>query len=302
MQSIKNKKRWNKKWVFYICAVSWSVVQFLVFYVFVNFNSILLSFREMNYYKHEWQFAGLKNFKQVFDNFSQLSYMRDAFKNTFMIFGIHLLTMFVPIVLSYYIFKKYPMHELFKVFLFLPSVVSSIVLVLCYKYFVEVAIPDLSEIIFHREMKGLLSNPDTKWGTLIFYSVWIGMGGSFLLYLGAVSGISDSILEAGELDGVNPIQEFVYIVFPMIYPTFVTFMITGFATIFTNQLNLFTFYGEKAEYAYYTVGYLIYAQVRTAAISEYPYYAALGLVLTAIAVPLCLGTKWLLNKIGPKTV
>ena len=304
MQStLRKKRRFHKKWIFYICAVAWPVIQFVVFYIFVNFNSILLSVREMNYYTQSWDFAGLKNFKEVFYRLENVGYMGTAFKNTFTIFFIHLAAMFLPIILAYYIFKKYPLHGLFKIFLFLPSVISSVIMVLCYKDFVEVAVPSLAEQVFHIEgMTGLLSNPETKWGALIFYSVWFGMGGSFLLYLGTMSGISESILEAGALDGVNPIQEFFYIVFPMIYPTFVTFMITSFATIFTNQLNLFTFYGDKAEYAYYTVGYYMYSQVRSATIGEYPFFAAFGLFLTAIAVPLCLGMKWLLNKLGPKTM
>lgn len=302
MNNCQRRKKINKKWIFYIGAVSWSVIQFLIFYVYVNFNSILLSIREMNYYTQNWDFVGMKNFSKVLADFSSLAYMRDALKNTFIVFGIHLITMFLPIFFAYYLFKKYPLHGVFKVFLFLPSVISSVVLVLCYKYFVEVAIPNLWELLFDAEIKGLLSNPNTKWGTLIFYSVWIGMGSSFLLYLGAISGISESVFEAAKLDGVNVIQEFVFIVFPMIYPTFTTFMITGFATMFTNQLNIYTFYGDKAEYAIYTMGYLLYAKVRTVSISEYPYYAALGLILTAIVMPLCFGTKWLMAKVGPKTV
>ena len=301
MASKIKKKKINQRVIFYMCAVAWPIVQFFIFYVCVNFNSILLSVRKLNYYTQSWEFAGIENFESVLKDFSGQAYMMDAFKNTLTIFLISLVTMFIPIILAYYLFKKYPMHGMFKVFLFLPHIVSSMALVLCYKYFAEVAIPEIWKICFNKQISGLVYDYDTMWGTLLFYHIWVGMGGSFLLYLGAMSSISDSVLEAAQLDGVNPIQEFLFIVFPMVYPTFITFVVTSFATLFTNQLNVFTFFGDKADYSVYTMGYLLYAKVRKASISDYPYYSALGLILTAFAIPLCFGTKWLLTKIGPKT-
>ena len=52
-----------------------------------------------------------------------------------------------------------------------------------------------------------------------------------------------------------------------------------------------------------TFGYYLFsgiAEVKT--MQEYPYYAATGLLLTFVAVPLTLGVKYLLEKFGPETV
>ena len=117
-----------------------------------------------------------------------------------------------------------------------------------------------------------------------------------------MTGISDSIIEAASLDGVTPVQEFIYIIFPMIFPTFSTFLITSFAVLFTNQMGLFDLYGVEANYSVYTVGYYLYKSIKTAAVGDYPYLAAFGILLTLVAVPLCLFTKWLLNKLGPKSI
>lgn len=300
-----NKKRESKnRLIFYILGVSWPVLQFVVFYLLVNFNSISLAFKKYDIDSVSYIFAGFDNFKDVFEKFKE-PLLSQAMVNTFKVFGIHLITMFIPIIMSYYLFKKYFLHSFFKVVLFMPSIVASMALVLCFKYFVEIGVPDIMSNVFNKEIQGLITNPNTIWGTILFFSIWFSMGANFLLYAGAMNSISESILEAAQLDGVNVLQEFVYIVFPMIWPTFVTFLVTSFATLFTNQLHLFSFFGSQPPSdSVYTIGYYLYKranEVGVSKVAEYPFLSAMGIVLTLIVMPLCFGTRWLLNKIGPKT-
>ena len=65
-------------------------------------------------------------------------------------------------------------------------------------------------------------------------------------------------------------------------------------------MNLFNFYGLKAEYSLYTFGYFLYKEIQSVNISGYPYLAAMGLVLTAVAVPLTLIVRKVLETVGPK--
>ena len=299
MKGLDSKKK--SRLIFYICGVAWPVIQFIVFYVFVNVNSILLSFRNFDI-QSGYSFAGIDNFKRVFSEIATQPFLKTAFKNTFLIFGISIVSMFAMLIVSYYLYKKQLFSGIFKVMLFLPSIIPGIALVICYKYFVEVGVPKIWEEVFNISIQGLLSNPDTKLITILFFNVWFGVGSSFLLYSGAMSGISDSIIEAATLDGVTAMQEFRYIVFPMIFPTFATFFITSFATLFTNQMSVFSFSGAQADYSVYTIGYYLYKSVQTATMDQYPYLSAFGLVLTAIIIPICLLTKKALDKFGPATI
>ena len=299
MKGLDSKKK--SRLIFYICGVAWPVIQFIVFYVFVNFNSILLSFRNFDF-QNGYSFARLDNFKRVFSEIATQPFLKTSFKNTFLIFGISIVSMFATLIMSYYLYKKHLFSGIFKVMLFLPSIIPGIALVICYKYFVEVGVPKIWEEVFNISIQGLLSNPDTKLITILFFNVWFGVGSTFLLYSGAMSGISDSIIEAATLDGVTAMQEFGYIVFPMIFPTFATFFITSFATLFTNQMSVFSFSGAQADYSVYTIGYYLYKSVQTATMDQYPYLSAFGLVLTVIIIPICLLTKKALDKFGPKTI
>ena len=114
-----------------------------------------------------------------------------------------------------------------------------------------------------------------------------------------MSGISESIIESAQLDGVTPFKELVLIVLPSIWSTFVTFMVSAVVGIFTNQMSLFTFYGTNADVSLYTFGYYLYRGAKIGTSSDYPYLSAMGLLLTAVALPITLFTRWSLKKFGP---
>ena len=121
------------------------------------------------------------------------------------------------------------------------------------------------------------------------------------MYSNAMSGnISPEMVEAAQLEGVSAIQEFFYITFPLIFPTFSTFTVTGVAGIFTNQFGLFNFYGPAADPSLQTYGYYIYVKTLNASSkAEYPYLASMGVWLTAVAAPITFLVKYLLEKIDP---
>jgi ABC-type sugar transport system permease subunit len=293
-------KRSRRKLLFYVCVLALPVLQFCVFYIGVNVNSMLLAFKSYDYYTGQYNFVMFDNFKRIFDDFQTVQYMAASVKNSLFLYLFTIIGTVLSVFFSYYIYKKHAASGVFRVILFLPQIISAIVMVVMFKYFVERAIPFALEKLTGQAEEGLLAN-STAFGTIIFYCVWSGFGTSVLMFSGAMHGISDSVTEAAKLDGITPLKEFIHITVPLIYPTLTIFIVVGVAGIFTNQMNLFSFYGESAEYNLYTFGYFLYKGIKTASISDYPYLSAMGLLLTVIAVPLTLIVKKVLEKVGPKT-
>ncbi|MBO4594190.1 MAG: sugar ABC transporter permease [Clostridia bacterium] len=207
----------------------------------------------------------------------------------------------VAILFSYYVFKKRFGHIIFKVFLFLPQILGGVVVVIMYKYFMDEAVPVLAKLLGWEMEEGLIANPATQFASILFYSIYTGFGIQVLVYSSTMSGISDSIIESAQLDGITPIKELIFIVIPSIWETFITFMVASVVGIFTNQMSLYTFFGDKADHSLYTFGYYLYKQVLLAGNNEYPYLSAMGFLLTVIAIPLTLFTRWALTKFGPRS-
>ena len=302
-KGIQNKRKQDL--IFYIIMLAYPVVQFAIFYVGVNVNSLLMAFQEYSQEANDFVFLKgaefFNNFKDVFTSLTTETVFQYAFKNAFISYFVALIfTTGFALVFSYYIFKKYPMHGTMKVVLFTPSVISGIVLVSIFIEFVEVVIPEIYFSLTGNEMLGLISNASTKFGTVLFYCVWMGFGGSILLYVGAMNNISESVIEACKLDGANTIQEVFYIVLPLIYPTFLTFIVCGVGGILTNQMGLYSFYGASATEDIQTFGYWLFRETKFATEYRYPFLATMGILMTAIVAPVTLFVKWGLEKIGPK--
>ncbi len=302
--------RKTKRLIFYTLMISLPFLQFLVFYVYVHLDAILMAFRVtkleqggyVEYIDFTANFIGVYKFLEA-RQWAPVTIALKVYIITFFTSGIF------SVFFSYYVYKKFMLSGIFKIFLYLPSMVSSVVLTLVFRTICNSVIPEIYASATGETLGPLLSmdNYDRTFALLVGYSIFFHFGSNILMYTGTMSGINESVVESAQLDGVNPIQEFVFITLPLIWPTFVTFTITGLAAIFTNQLGLHAFFGESAPTEISTLGYELFVWTRRGTqvgsggangllLSE---ISAAGLVITAIVLPTTLGLKKLLTKLGP---
>ena len=299
MKATNKKQKGDRgELIFYCCLVALPLLQIVIFYFYVNFNSILMAFQSYDRLSDTfyWDFGA--NFSRFWSELTKTSILIDAFKNSFIVWLFtSVLGTVLSIVFSYYIFKKWAFGKTFKFFLFLPSVLPSILLVIVFKFFVNEAIPGYVLHFSGKIITPLLVGKDTLMPTILFYNVWVCFGSQLLIYTGAMDQISPEILEAGKVDGVSCIREFVSIVVPIILPTVATFVIANVAMLFTNQANLYAFFGDNVGYSNYTIGYYLFELVNKAGNgkSMYSYASALGIICTLIAFPLTMLIRRLLN-------
>lgn len=305
-KNLNMKSQKLKDIIFCVLVLLIPTIQFLVFYIGVHFNSLSLALKNYDINTGTYHFAGFENIAKAFESFSTETVMQKGLRNSLILYAVGLLVgSTLAILFSYAIFKKIKGYSFLRIMLFFPSIISPIVMVLLFRNFVGSTLPFIIQKITGAAEAplGLLANSETQFGTLVFYTIWIGFGSSVLLYSGAMSGINEAVIEAAQIDGVSNTQELFHIVLPLVYPTFSTFIVVGVAAIFTNQMNLYSFYGTKPiSYDLYTIGYYLYRE--TSLISgnvDYPRVAALGVCISFFTIPLTLLTKWVLNKLGPKT-
>ena len=314
LQNIKRNKLGNglsgrdrKDIIFILLVTLLPMLQFFVFYLVVNINSVIMAFQtyEVNPATNLGSYVpyGLENFKRAWLELTTDSTMLTSLTNSLTYFVVYIFVgITLALLFSYYIFKKAPLHSAFKVVLFLPTIMTSVVLILMYKYFADYAVSKMLSTILKVEFEGLISSSKTAFGAVVFYAIWFGFGSNVLMYSSAMSGISDSMIEAAQLDGVNALQEFWYVIVPSIYPTLSTFLVTATAAFFTADVGLFSFFGPRAETYTWTVGYYLLRQTKVASVAEYPYLACLGFIFTVVSLPLTFVVRRLLNKFGPSEV
>ena len=290
--------------IFYGVMMAWPLLQFVIFYLVVNFNSILLAFQKIDVATNTTTFT-LVNFSTAFRALFKTELV-PAFKNSFILYLLNLVCgVGLGLLFSYYISKKMPCAGFFRVLLFMPSILSAIVMTGAVSKFVDAGIPALVKRISGGKtvISGFLENNKYTVATIMFYNVLVGFGTSVLMYSNSMSGISKEIYEAAEIDGAKGMREFISITLPMIFGTVSTFVVAGIAGIFTNQMNIVAFYGTNIpDPSWHTLGSYIYTESLKGSAgggATYPYLSALGLYLTIIAVPITLAVKKLLQKYGP---
>ena len=290
----------KEKLFFYCVMVTLPLIQFAVFYIYVNIQSFVLAFQKYSNETFTYSFAGLTNFIQIFKDFRTTQELQASIVNSLTLYIWTLLFgALLAVFFSYYIYKKNVGSMAFKILLYLPQILGGVVVVVMYKFFLEDCIPAIYSMIFKKSIPGLLTNPQTERAMIIFFSIYVGFGTRILVYSSAMSGIPDSIIESAQLDGVTPFKELVFIVIPSIWGTFVTFMVSSIMAIFTDQMSLFTFYGQDASPHLYTFGYYLYRGAKVAKNVDYPYLSAMGMMLTLIVTPMTLFARWAMNKYGP---
>ena len=126
-----------------------------------------------------------------------------------------------------------------------------------------------------------LSDPRyTKW-VIIIMSVWKGLGGSIILYIAGMQGISPTFYEAAKIDGAGPFHIFRRITFPLLMPVTFYMLVTsviGGAQIYVEPRLIFTDNGPANS----TFSTVIYLYDHTFRNSRAGFGSAVAMVLSII--------------------
>ena len=293
MKRIINNQIKFKERIFIAVMLIVPVGNFLVFWLYVNFNSILMAFQRPGLGGTiEWGFENFRLF--VNDLGSENSVLLLALKNTLLFFTSNLLIVLpISLLLCYFIYKKIALYKFYRFVFYLPCIISSSVLVIIFKYIIATngVLGKIFDLL-GKTPPALLHDPETAIWTILFYTVFMGFGGNMILLSGSMAHIDASIIEAGKLDGVKMRQEIFYLVIPLIWPTLSTMIILAFTGLFGASGPILAFTEGQAQTT--TLSYWIYDQVRIT--GEYYYPSAVGLIMTLIGTPIALGMRYLLNK------
>ena len=293
--TLTKKKKLDYLFIFLMLLIP--VVHFFVFWVGVNFNSILLSFQRMDINSGKLYFT-MENFKSIIDLFKS-NELKVAFLNTFIISAFQIVFL-VPwsFVLSYFLYKKIPLTGLWRVFLFLPTILPAIFLTGMFKYAISTVggspVGTLWEALFHESIPSLLVEKEyAKWTVLVYFFL-TNFGGQFILFSGAMSRIPQETLEAAKIDGVGMFREMFTMVLPLIWPTFSMILILNIASIFTATGPILLLTKGQGETT--TISFWIFNEVNNPNASLFV-PAALGLACTAVLYPIITFVRWGLGKV-----
>lgn len=302
IEAVTSMKRREKGFIVFLLIIP--VVHWLIFWLYVNLQSIFLAFQS---YTIDGTGFTLGNFVEVWRQITSPinNTIGLALTNTLKYFATTVLII-IPLclVVSFFLYKRIWGYKVFRVIFYLPAIISGMAMVTAYKEFLDPNGP-LGAIM---KMFGVdydvsfLGSSATATNTIVVYTILTGLTTNVLLFSGGMARIPLEVLEAAKLDGVGPWKELVKIIFPLIWPTFSTQLIFTMTGLFSagGPILLFT-NGDKGTS---TIAFWIFSKVygldgTGPSLGAYNIVACAGLCFTLVGVPLILIARKLTEKIEP---
>jgi multiple sugar transport system permease protein len=207
----------------------------LILFAFFIWEPLLDSIRLSLYHANGMritEFVGFRNYRDVFAHSDFLPALRNTFSYTLwsLAFGFLL-----PIVLAILINEVRHGKSLFKVSIYLPSVIPGMAMVLLWSYVFRVDNAGILNILLDKIGIGpqpWLSNPSWTVPLIVITLTWHGAGSTALLYIAGLQGIDPELYEAAIIDGAGIADRVRHITLPGIFNLALTLFILQIIGVF----------------------------------------------------------------------
>ena len=204
-----------KKYIPYLFLLP-AFVLLTVFFFIPFFQTILLSFQDFSSDIYNPVFAGIKNYSQLLCSKEFYGAMFNTFM--FLIMVVPFLAVF-PLIVAIFINRKIRGIGIYKVIIYLPVVVSIVVVAIAFKWMYA------QEGVLNYFIELLGFNPigwltDTRFAlfAVALVTIYKGIGYYMMIYLSALIGVPKDLYEAAQTDGASEIQKHLTVTVPHLMP------------------------------------------------------------------------------------
>ena len=305
---LTNKSR-RKKEIIFICVVLFiPIINFLIFNIYVNLDTIFLSFQTKNINgKYVFNFDDIfRNYKTMFRDFT-------APNNKTLIVIANSLWFFILndfvidplcVFFTYFLYRKIPGGKFFRVVFYLPHMISGVTMILLFRFMFDSSFGVVNPLLTAMGLGKVI--PELGWWstryasmTLIsLFCVWSGFGSNMLFMQSAMARIPDEVVESARLDGVGFMRELWSITIPLIGSTLATLYMLGTTVIFSFFLQVKLLSGGGPLGQSGTIMLYIFGQIENNA-SDMTRPATVGIVIAIVGTPLLILTRKIVDKIFP---
>ena len=295
----KKKKKINWKRLFFIWGMlAIPLIQFAVFFIYVNIDSFIMTFRAFDYEKgYIWTTQNYVDFWEKLTNPLDTTF-RSAMVNSALLGLNDVVLVLISLVLSYFFFKKMRGRQFFRVIFFLPSIISIVIYTMAFKFMFQQNTGPINQLItaFGGKQPSWFTDKNLVMILVIIYCLWVGTGYNILIFGGAMANINTEVIEYAKLDGVGMFRELFQIILPMIWPTISVAFLGSVTTVFTLFIQV-----ELIAYAGGTYGVNTIALIINSTAANNPEQAAtIGICFSVVAIPLILAVRKIIDVIGKK--
>lgn len=188
-----------------------------IFFFLPFFQTLIMSFFDYSKDFYNPIFVWFNNYGEILAS--------DVFKKSvlntfwFLILCVPFLVVF-PLFVAILIDQKIKFANLYKLIIYIPVVVSIVVVAIAFKWLYQ---PDGLLNYFLSFIKiepiGWLNNPNVAMASVALVTIFKGIGYYMMIYLAALMSVPKELYEAAEIDGANPFLKHMTVTIPHLLPT-----------------------------------------------------------------------------------
>lgn len=308
MKKVRKPRKNLKRNLFIASLLVVPLLHFLVFWLYINAETISLAFMRWDIFTNSYKFVGLENFITQFNELKEIPEHRNMFINAFRAIPINIACLVLAIIIGYAFSKHIPGERVFRVIFYLPSMISIVIQTLCYRYLFDYKpgmlhgpAASLLRMLGFNYTGWNLDDPSgtTAWWLISIFCVWASAGINIILVSSAMSRIPESVLESAKLDGVGFWCELFKIRIPLIMPTISVFLVNSMMAVSAFYLQPMLLTGTPGtRQIHYTVGWYVFDNA-AASNETMPTISTIGLILTIAVSILVIVVKKVTDKLTP---
>lgn len=194
---------------------------YAAFFLFPGLSGIWFSFTDWSTYHEDINFAGLKNYIQIFT--SNNDYSRYIF-NTIRFTVISNIVKIIPaFFLALMLNQGMKARNVYRAILYFPSALPYLVIGLIFRSIMHPANGLINKVLGAVGLGFLrqewLANPDVVWASIFAVDAWRGIGYVMTIFLAGLQAIPAELYESANIDGAGFWRKLFHVTVPMIIPS-----------------------------------------------------------------------------------
>ncbi len=188
------------------------------------------------------EFVGLKWFKMLVANETQLKQIGQVMKNTFAMSLLGIATSFLPVLFAVFLneMKSRRCRGVVQTLTTLPNFIRwTLIYSVAFSLFSNSGMVNtvLLRLGVLQEPIRILDSSEHVWLFMILLSTWKGLGWGAIMYIASLSGIDQEMYEAARVDGAGRWQMIRSITIPSLMPTYFVLLVLAVANFLSNGME-----------------------------------------------------------------
>ena len=249
-----------------------------------------------------WEkFVGFKWFVQMVENPVKVKKLVQVLTNTFAMSGLSLLFSWFPMIFAVFLneIKFTPFKKFVQTVTTLPNFISW-VLVYSIAFSVFNSTGAVNSVLMNmgitKEPIMFLQSSSHVWFKQWVWLTWKNAGWAAIMYIAAITGIDESLMEAAKIDGASRMQCIWHVTIPSILPTYFVLVMLSLANFLSNGMEQYFVFANSFNKTKIEVLDL-YVYNLAMGSGGYSLSTAISILKTFVSIILLCITNWVSKKI-----